>query len=120
MEVVGTRARRLPAPPHVVWRSLAAPDEPGTRPWLAPALLPDEVVPQVLESDEPRLVVWSSLWPRRPDDRIELETNADRGETPLRFVHLTPLELPPEETLRHLRRRVNQLLFAELRFSYGG
>lgn len=120
MEVIGTRAQRLPAPPHVVWRSLAVPDEPRTRPWLAPALLADEMVPQVLEAHEPRSLVWSTLWPHRPDDRILLETGAaPGGDTRLRFTHLSPHPRPTEATVGHLRKRVNQLLFADLRFSYG-
>lgn len=61
VDEIGSRAQILPAPPHVVWRSLTAPDEPGTRAWLAPGLLADEVVPTVLESDEPTRVVWSTL-----------------------------------------------------------
>ncbi|MDN4160282.1 hypothetical protein [Nocardioides abyssi] len=120
MEEIGSRAQVLPAPPRVVWRSLAVPDEPGTRPWLAPGLREDEVVPQVLEADEPHRVVWSTLWPHRPDDRIELAVEASGAyDTRLRFTHLTPGPLPPPATVGHLRRRVNHLLFADLRFSYG-
>ena len=64
---IGSRARKLPAPPLVVWRSLTEPRRPQARPWLN--LLPDEVEPRILEAAEPTRVVWSSL-PRtraRPD-----------------------------------------------------
>lgn len=115
--VLGRRARPLPAPPQVVWASLCRPRDPLARPWLA--LLPDEVDPTVLESHEPDLVVWSSLWPGRPRDVVRLEVAARGNETLLRFTLLTPDEVPDARKLGHLRRRLNHLLFADLRFSYG-
>lgn len=47
----GMRARKLPAPPQIVWESLANPHQPGARPWLV--LRDDEVVPQILETEKP-------------------------------------------------------------------
>ncbi|WP_207619963.1 hypothetical protein [Nocardioides sp. IC4_145] len=96
------------------------PDERGTRAWLADGLRSDEVVPTVLEADEPHRVLWSTLWPHRPEDVIELLVEpAARDTTRLRSTHLTPHDLPPDAKVGHLRERVNQLLFADLRFSYG-
>ncbi|WP_245645576.1 hypothetical protein [Pseudonocardia acaciae] len=46
-------------------------------------------------------------------------TEGQRGETSLRFTLLTPDEAPDQSKTGHLRRRLNQLLFADLRFSYG-
>jgi hypothetical protein len=40
-------------------------------------------------------------------------------ETLLRFVLLTPDDPPDQSKTGHLRRRMNQPLFADLRFSYG-
>jgi hypothetical protein len=100
-----------------VWDSLTNPHEPGTRPWLN--LLDDEIEPRVLESVRPGKVVWSSLWPSRPNDRIDFELVATGAETSLRFTLLTPDELPDESRTGHLRKRMNHLLFADLRFSYG-
>jgi hypothetical protein len=114
---IGSRARKLPAPPPVVWETLIDPHRPGSRPWLV--LLPDEVEPRVLEADKPRLVVWSSLWPSRPHDLVRLELDRSGGETSLRFTLLTPDEAPDQSKTGHLRRRLNQLLFADLRFSFG-
>jgi hypothetical protein len=115
---IGSRARTLPAPPSVVWESLAEPRRPGARSWLE--LLPDEVEPRVLEAARPYRLVWSSLWPSRPDDQVHLELTAVRGEeTSLRFTLLTPAEVPDQSKAGHLRRRLNQLLFADLRYSYG-
>jgi hypothetical protein len=41
--------------------------------------------------------VWSSLWPSRPHDQVQ----------------------PDQSKLGHLRKRLNHLLGADLRFSYG-
>nr|WP_280251888.1 hypothetical protein [Nocardia abscessus] len=115
---IGSRARTLPAPPRVVWESLAEPRRPGARPWLE--LLSDEVEPRVLGAERPNRLVWSSLWPSRPDDQVHFELTAVRGgETSLRFILLTPDEAPDPSKAGHLRRRLNQLLFADLRYSYG-
>ncbi|MFD7658942.1 hypothetical protein ACFV4N_33610 [Actinosynnema sp. NPDC059797] len=82
---VGSRARVLPAPPPVVRGALVEPRRPGARPWLV--LLPDEVEPEVLAAEEPDRVVWSSLWPSRPDDQVHFTlTPAGNGGTSLRFV----------------------------------
>lgn len=113
----GSRARRLPAPPSVVWDSLVDPRRPGSRPWLD--LLPDEVAPRVLKAEKPSIVVWSSLWPSRPHDEVHLELTEEHGETRLKFTLLTPDDAPDESKTGHLRRRMNHLLFADLRFSYG-
>jgi len=114
----GSRARTLPAPPAVVWESLVDPRRPGARPWLT--LLSDEVEPVVVEAEQPHRVVWSSLWPSRPDDQVHFDlTPAPDGGTSLRFTLCTPDTAPDESKSGHLRRRLNELLFAELRYSYG-
>ena len=118
MREIGSRARTLPAPPHVVWKSLAGPRQPSARPWLN--LLPDEVEPSVLNADGPATVVWSSLWPTRPDDQVHFGlTSVDGGGTLLRFTLLAYGQPPDQSKTGHLRRRLNQLLFADLRYSYG-
>ena len=118
MNSYGSRAQRLPAPPHVVWESLVHPYADGARPWLE--LLPDEVAPVVVEAARPELVVWSSLWPRRPDDLVRLElAELPTRETWLHFTLLTPHALPGEGEIGYIRYRVNWLLFGDLRLSYG-
>jgi hypothetical protein len=67
-----------------------------------------------LEVEEPNRVVWSSLWPRRPNDQVHFELTAVGGETSLRFALLTPDEAPGQSKTGHLRRRLNHLLFANL------
>ncbi|WP_327096517.1 hypothetical protein OIE68_42520 [Nocardia vinacea] len=118
MREIGSRARILPAPPRTVWKSLTEPQRPGARPWLD--LLPDEVEPTVLNADEPAMVVWSSLWPSRPGDQVRLDLTAvDGGCTSLRFTLLAYGPPPDQSKIGHLRHRLNQLLFADLRYSYG-
>jgi hypothetical protein len=75
--------------------------------------------PRILQAEEPHLVVWSSLWPSRPHDEVHFELEAIGTETSLRFRLLTPDEAPDESKTGHLRHRLNHLLFADLRFSYG-
>ncbi len=110
------RARKLPAP-QIVWESLANPHQPGLRPWLV--LLDDEVVPQILETQKPDWIIWSSLWPSRPNDQIKIELIDFGSGTLVRFRPLTPDEVPDPSRTGHLRRRMNHLLFADLRFSSG-
>lgn len=112
-----SRAKKLPAPQRVVFESLVDPHQPRARPWLN--LLHDEVEPQVLEAVPPHRVVWSSLWPRRPDDQVLLELATVDGETSVKFTLMTPHEAPDDRTMRHLRYRMNVLLYADLRYSYG-
>ncbi|WP_148616004.1 hypothetical protein [Nocardioides rubriscoriae] len=114
---IGSRTRRLPAPAHVVWASLVEPRRPGARAWLD--LLADEVDPTVVSATAPTRVVWSSLWPGRPDDEIYLDLSRVGLETALGFTLLTPDEMPDEATTNHLRHRLNRLLFGDLRLSYG-
>ncbi|MET9487393.1 hypothetical protein [Nocardia sp. NPDC006630] len=118
MREIGSRARTLPAPLHVVWRSLVEPRQAKARPWLH--LLPDEVEPTLLAADEPGVVVWSSLWPSRPDDQVRFDLRAtERGETLLRFTLLAHGEPPDQSKVGHLRYRMNKLLFTDLRYAYG-
>jgi len=114
---IGSKARKLPAPPTIVWASLTDPHHAGARPWLH--LLDDEVEPIVLRCEKPNQVVWSSLWPSRPNDQVHLTLTAVDGETLLQFTLLTPDEVPDASKAGHRRRRINQLLFADLRYSYG-
>ncbi|MER7503758.1 hypothetical protein AB0L05_18235 [Nonomuraea pusilla] len=117
MNVLGSRERKQPPPARVVWESLTQPRRPGTRPWLE--LLPGEVEPRVLRAEEPSLVVWSSLWPDRPDDEIRFDIRPDGYACALRWTLLTPGEPPDDAVLGHLRHRLNYLINGSLRYSYG-
>ncbi|MFI6318443.1 hypothetical protein ACIBG8_13025 [Nonomuraea sp. NPDC050556] len=115
---LGSRERKQPAPPGIVWECLTNPHRPGGRPWLD--LHDDEHDPRILASTPTTGVTWSSLWPARPDDVIvfTLRPSSDGG-CALRWTLLTPGPPPPPETLGHLRHRLNYLINASLRFSFG-
>lgn len=118
MLVAGSRARSQPSPPHVVAGSLQHPDLDPARPWLR--LLDDEQRPRIVEARPPGLVVWSSLWPSRPDALVRFDIAPDgRGGSDLRWTLLVEEPLPDASKLGHLRRRLNQLINADLRYSYG-
>ena len=115
--VIGTRERRLPPPPSVVWRSLFDPHQSGARPWLD--LLDDEQEPTIVLVDAPILVVWSSLWPSRPRDLVRFDLRAAGVETALRWTLISQDEPPVASRTGHLRRRMNVLINERLRLSYG-
>ncbi|MGW4100618.1 hypothetical protein [Mycobacterium sp. NPDC004974] len=119
MVEVGSRQRNLPAPPHAVFEDLTAPNRSPVRPWLH--LLDDEVPPVVLESEEPVRVVWSSLWPRRPDARVrfDLRQGGPGGGTDLRWTLTVDEPAPDESVAAYMRKRINTLIHANLRRTYG-
>ncbi len=114
---IGSRAQKLPAPPSVVWGSLIQPQRQQSRAWLV--LASDELAPRILEAEEFHRVVWSSLWPSRPNDEVHFALEANGFEALLGFTLLTPDGPPDQSTVGHLRYRLNHLLFADLRYSYG-
>ncbi|MEU8126859.1 hypothetical protein AB0B68_06570 [Micromonospora sp. NPDC049049] len=81
----------------------------------------DEVPPRVVAGYAPVLLVWSSLWPHRPLDRISFDLTAGQpgGDCALRWTLTTDGDLPSESTLGHLRHRLNYLISDRLRRSYG-
>jgi hypothetical protein len=112
-----SRTNTLPAPPPIVWEDLIAPRETGTRAWLE--LVDDEVPPRIIEAVKPSRVLWSSLWPGRPDDQVLLRLTPTGVETTLQFTLKALDEAPDQAAALHLRHRLSTLLFAELRYSYG-
>jgi hypothetical protein len=114
---LGSRERKQPPPPKIVWDCLVSPRHLGGRQWLE--LLPDEIDPRILQAVEPRLVIWSSLWPSRPDDEIRFDIRPDSAGCALRWTLLTPESIPDQGVVGHLRYRLNFLINAQLRFSFG-
>ncbi len=117
MKEIGARAQNLPAPPVVVFESLSQPRRSGARPWLD--LVEGEVEPRILLAEPLSRVVWSSLWPDRPDDEIRFVLEEREAGTRLGFTLLTPGELPGDGETGRLRFRLNKILFGDLRLSYG-
>jgi hypothetical protein len=114
---VGSRERAQPAPSRIVWGSLTNPRAPGARLWLD--LRQDETEPKIIEAVEATLVVWTSLWPSRPDDVIRFDLRPSGEGTALRWTLSTPGEVPDAHEANRLRHRMNFLINAQLRFSYG-
>ncbi|WP_308121076.1 hypothetical protein [Paractinoplanes bogorensis] len=110
--------RSQPAPPHVVFGKLTDPTGDPVRPWLV--LMDDEHAPTVLEASEPHSLVWSSLWPKRPDARIRFDLTSDNaGGSRVRWTLLVTEPMPDPSLLGHLRKRLNVLIHANLRFTFG-
>lgn len=114
--VLGQRTGELPPPPSVVWKSLTDPRHKHARPWLN--LLEDEVDPVVMESVPPTLVVWSSIWPKTPDQIIRFDLSPRGEATALTWTLTSPYEMDAS-AVGHRRFRLNKLLWADLRYSYG-
>lgn len=115
----GSRRRNQPAPPHVIFEALTEPNRDPARPW--PELLDDEQTPRPVEVAKPGLVVWSSLWTKRPDAVVRFELPADRSGqgTDLRWTLLVNEPMPDAALVGHMRKRLNQLINANLRYTFG-
>jgi hypothetical protein len=113
---IGNRMRNQPAPPHVVFEALTQPNRDLARQWLR--LLDDEQHPVISETNSN--VVWSAIWRKRPDATIEFELRTDGGSgTDLRWKLYVEEPLPDDALVGHLRKRVNELINADLRYSFG-
>lgn len=98
--------------------ALSDPGRAAGRPWLR--LIDEEQAPRVLQSSAPHRLVWSSLWPQRPDARIVFDLVTDGGSgTLLSWTLLVDEPMPGGALLGHLRKRLNQLINADLRHSFG-
>jgi hypothetical protein len=102
----------------VIFEALTEPDRDPTRPWL---LLPDdERRPETLHAQKPGLVVWSSIWNKRPDALVRFDLPSDgTAGTDLRWTLLLAEPLPEPSLLGHMRKRLNQLINANLRYTVG-
>jgi hypothetical protein len=113
----GSRRRSQPAPPHVVLEALTEPDRDRARPWLL--LLDDERLPGIIEAREPDPVVRSSLRDHRLEARIRFQLPQDGYGTNLRRVLLVAETGARCLAPGHVRRRINELINANLRYTFG-
>jgi transposase len=115
---IATRRCTQPPPPRFVYEALTDPDRDPYRVWLI--LHDDEQRPSIAESVEPNLVVWTSIWKWRPDARIRFELDsAGGGSTELRWRLSVDEPVPDHETTVAMRRRVDELINANLRRVFG-
>ena len=119
MIAIGSRQRTQPPPPRVVFEALCEPDQDPCRPWLSVNLLEDEQLPSVLRSDFPTSVVWSSLWIKRPEAVVEFDLAPRGSDTMLRWTVYVDEPAPPDAWIGHVRKRMNRLINADLRFTFG-
>lgn len=118
MIAIGSRRRDQPAPPRIVFETLVDADRDPKRPWLR--LLDDEQRPRVLRTEEPTTLAWSSLWAKRPDAVVEFELEASPdGGTALRWTLYVDEPVPDDPLTGHLRKRMNELINANLRSTFG-
>ena len=101
----------------MVYEAITEPDRDPMRPWLT--LNDDEQRPVVLDAVEPNLVVWSSLWPARPDARIQFDLTGGPGGTMLNWTLSVDDPVPDDNTIVRMRKRINELINANLRFTFG-
>ncbi len=113
---IGTRAKTQPPPYHVVFEALMSPNLDPSRQWLQ--LLDDEILPRVKESASPRMIVWSSIWMNRPTALIRFDLEADGSGCLLRWT-LLDIEDPGPAPVGHMCKRLNVLINANLRYSFG-
>jgi hypothetical protein len=77
------------------------------------------VDPRVVQTIKPILVIWSSIWPDTPDQVIRFDLANESSGTLLTWTWLSPTHLDDPATLGHRRYRLNRLIWADLRYSYG-
>ena len=101
----------------MVFEALTEPERAAGRPWLR--LLEEEVRPRVLECDSPGFVLWSSIWPKRADAVIRVDLTSGGSGTDLRWTLSVDEPIPDDSLLGHMCKRINQLINADLRYSFG-
>lgn len=116
METLGTRAKSQPAPARILFEAITEPNRDPARQWLV--LLDNETLPRILESDQPGLVTWSSIWRDRPQAQVRFDIEDVSSGCVLRWT-LFDVDDPGPELVRRMCKRLNQLINAELRFSFG-
>lgn len=82
-------------------------------------MLDDEQLPAVGQTVEFTLVTWSSLWLKRPDAVIRFDLNGGASGTDLRWTIFVDEPSPYDALVGHMRKRMNQLINANLRYTFG-
>ena len=117
VEVI-SKKRNQPAPPHVLFEALTHPNQDPSRPWL---VLPEgEPMPIALETREPDLVVWTTLWSDRPEAVIRFDLPRDDSGygTDLKWTLVLGEPIPERPRLIEMRKRINLLINGKLRHTF--
>lgn len=116
---IGRRRCNQPAPPRYVFDALTDPTRDPTRPWLN--LQIGEIRPTVLRSEFPSSILWSSLWSDRRDAQIELalRPGANGQGTDLEWRLFVEEPVPDASKTGQLRKRINELINRDLRYTFG-
>lgn len=109
-----SRGKQQDPPPWVVWEALSDPSQ-STRGWLWFDVQPDEQTPEVLSLDKPRAVVWSSIWPDRPDLQVSFEIEASGPGSFVTWRLLGAVGTWEPDDVKRCRYRLNQLVNGNLR-----
>lgn len=112
--VLGTRSKQQPAPPHVVAEALAEPRRAAGRDWLS--LLSGEVEPRTAQDETG--IVWTSLWPERPEAQVRFTVSGGASGTDLRWT-LHDVDDPGPLLTRRLCRRLDEIVNRDLRYGFG-
>ncbi|MGN6606026.1 MAG: hypothetical protein ACTHMS_03305 [Jatrophihabitans sp.] len=107
-----------------MFEALTQPDRDPQRPWLF--LLDDEVPPTVVSTIADSRVVWTSIWRRLPDAIIQFDLDAEASgpdagsaSTRLRWTVWTPHVVADPALVGHIRHRMNRMINADLRATFG-
>lgn len=117
MRKVASRRRSQPPPARFLFEALIDPHREPVRHWLD--LRDNEIEPRIIETVEPELVVWSSIWPDRPDAIIRFDIEAVGNSTTLCWTLFVEDPVPTESEVVRWRKRINTLINANLRFTFG-
>ena len=117
MHKVASRRRSQPPPARFLFEALIDPHREPVRHWLD--VRDNEIEPRIIEAVEPELVVWSSIWPDRPDAIIRFDIEAVGNSTTLCWTLFVEDRVPTESEVVRLRKRINTLINANLRFTFG-
>lgn len=114
MRALRTRSKSFPPPARYTFEALSDPvGDQRRRAWLH--LEPGEMEPRVLRAEPHAVVEWASLWPDRPDDVLRF----DVADEHLTWALLGEATEADEPRLDELRRRIDRLVHAGLRESFG-
>jgi hypothetical protein len=100
-----------------MFEALTQPNRDPARSLLA--VLDDEQFPTIGKTEEFTFVTWSSLWVKRPDAVIRFDLGGWSSGTELRRTLYVDDPPPDDSLIGHMRKRMNQLINANLRYTFG-